>query len=258
MGNLHFWEIRDAAQTQSGEAEVEFFGMISESSWLGDEVTPKTFKDELYAKGKGGPVTVKVNSPGGEVFAAAAIRSILQDYPGKVTADIIGLAASAATVVVSGADVVKMRDSAMFMIHDPSTYAWGTIAEMEKLLVMLRQVKETIINSYQAKTGKARDELAQMMEAETWMTAEGAKEAGFVDEIVKVSQKAPKLPKNVRAMFMNCLTNYRNVPDAVSGQLSVSEEEAEVIPAVQADNEFERDAQALRETVQLILGKERL
>lgn len=235
-----FWRFVDAAQSQSGETEVEFFGPISEFSWWGDEITPKVFKDELYAKGKNGPVTLKINSPGGEVFAAATIRNIIRDYPGKVTADIIGLAASAATVVVSAADLVKMRDTAMFMIHDPSTVAWGTLEDMRQVVTVLEQVKETILNGYQARTGMERTKLSEMMRAETWMTAQEAQDFGFVDEVVKDAPKEQKLPKGVKAAFLNCLDGYRNMPEAVIEQMAKDDE---VIPAPEeistsaADNE---------------------
>lgn len=246
-----FWRMIDAARSESGEAEVEFFGPISEYSWFGDEITPKTFKDELYRVGKSKPVTVKVNSPGGEVFAAAAIRAILQDYPARVTADIIGMAASAATVVVGGAKVVKMRDTAMFMIHDPSTIAWGTIDDMQKAVDILKTVKETILNGYESRTGLDRARLAQLMSEETWMTAEQAKELGFVDEVVS-GKKPEATPKNLRAVFVNCLQNYANVPAGLAEQM----QEEEVIPVEEptsvgepADNE----AVALRQRAQLIL-----
>lgn len=254
-----FWRIVDAAGTQSGEAEVEFFGPISETSWLGDEITPREFKDELYAAGKGGPVTIKVNSPGGEVFAAATIRGILQDYPGKVTADILGLAASAATVVVSGAKMVRMRSTAMFMVHDPSTIAWGTIAEMEKIVEMLKQVKESIINGYQEKTGKGREELAEMMSAETWMTAEQAKAAGFVDEIVSGGEK-PRMGKAARAMFLN----YRNAPEEIFHEftrMDTNEEELSVegeasAPEAGVQRELSEDERQFRNHVRNLLGKD--
>lgn len=250
-----FWRMVDAAQSESGEAEVEFFGPISEYSWLGDEVTPKAFKDELYRVGKSRPVTVKVNSPGGEVFAANAIRAILQDYPARVTADIIGLAASAATIVVGGASVVRMRDTATFMIHDPSTIAWGTIDDIQQVVDILRNIKESILNGYEARTGLKRDKLAQLMRDETWMTAQQAKELGFVDEVVS-GAKPKGTPKNLRAVFVNCLRNYANVPAEVAEQ--VQEEEPEEVIAVeepasadgQADNE---GARQLRERVEFIL-----
>ena len=222
-----FWRMIDAAQSESGEAEVEFFGPISEYSWLGDEVTPKAFKDELYKVGKSRPVTVKVNSPGGEVFAAAAIRAILQDYPARVTADIIGLAASAATVVVGGASVVKMRDTATFMIHDPSTIAWGTIDEMQQVVDILKTVKETILNGYETKTGLKREKLSQLMKDETWMTAAQAKELGFVDEVIS-GEKPKAMPKNLRAAFINCLKSYDNAPAEILSE--VQEEEPTLTP----------------------------
>jgi len=272
-----FWRMVDAAQSESGEAEVEFFGPISEFSWYGDEVTPKAFKDELYRVGKSKPVTLKVNSPGGEVFAAAAIRAILQDYPARVTADIIGLAASAATVVVGGAKVVKMRDTAVFMIHDPSTIAWGTIDEMQQVVDVLKTVKETILNGYVSRTGLDREKLSQLMTDETWMTAQQAKELGFVDEVIS-GGKSEKSPKNLRAVYINCLRNYNHLPADVAAAM----QEEEVIPAEEptsegksGDNEDphppapsptsgeggkegERErAQNLRERVQLILKEKK-
>lgn len=242
-GNLQpgeaFWNIRNAAESESGETEVEFFGPISEYSWWGDEVTPKTFKDALWAAGNGGPVRVKVNSPGGEVFAASAIRSILQDYPGRVTADIIGLAASAATVVVTGADRVVMRDTAMFMIHDPATVAWGTIEEFEQVLAVLKSVKEATLNAYAGKTGKERKELAKLMRDETWMTAQQALEMGFVDEVISSVAKAGQPSNKLRAGFLNCLSGYANVPEGVTALL---EEEAEAAPAADETNVTEEAA----------------
>lgn len=199
-----FWNIRDAAESESGEAEVEFFGPISEYSWWGDEVTPALFKSELYEAGKGGPVTVLVNSPGGEVVAASVIRSILQEYPGKVTADIVGLAASAATVVVTGADHIRMRESALMMIHDPSLIAWGTEDDLRKAIGVLKTVKDGIIDGYQTKTGLERDKLDSMMRKETWLTAREAKELGFVDELVTGSVRKA-IPQNLRMGFLNCL-----------------------------------------------------
>jgi ATP-dependent Clp protease, protease subunit len=266
-----FWRMVDAAKSESGETEIEFFGPISEYSWWGDEITPKLFKDDLE-KAKGGPVRVKVHSPGGEVFAAAAIRSILQDYPGKVTAEIIGLAASAATVVVTGADRVLMRDSAMFMIHDPSTIAWGTVDEMKKAVDVLEGVKETIVNAYQTKTGLTREMLGDLMSEETWMTAEQAKKLGFVDEIITGGKAKSGAAKNVRAAFLNCLSGYEKVPEAVSRELGYpnecrsgdGEEEEVIADEGQASSEPEADNKAvelteeeaqLRNQVLIILGK---
>lgn len=215
-----FWRFRDAGQSESGEVEIEFFGPISEYSWFGDEITPEMFKKELNQRGKDQPVTVLVNSPGGEVIAASVIRSILQEYSGKVTADIVGLAASAATIMVTGADYIRMRESALFMIHDPSTVAWGTIDEIQKDLDVLKIVKDTITDVYQTKTKMAREKLSQMMTAETWLTAREAKDFGFVDEVVTGSIKKAAKAWKVPAGFANCLTDYLHVPEELKNRMS--------------------------------------
>lgn len=215
-----FWRFRDAAESESGETELEFFGPISEFSWFGDEITPALFKGELYAKGQGNPVTMLINSPGGEVIAASVIRSILQDYPGHVTADIVGLAASAATIVVTGADHVRMRESALFMIHEASVIAWGNVDELKKTIEELKTVNDSIVNTYQAKTGMEPARLTKLMHDETWMTAKEAKDYGFVDEVVSGSLKKP--PANMAAGYINCLRNFAHVPTGLLNELPVT------------------------------------
>ena len=245
-----FWTIRDQAQSESGEVEVELFGPISEYSWWGDEITPKLFKDELYQKGAEGPVTVLVNSPGGEVIAASIIRTILQEYPGKVTADIIGLAASAATVLVTGADHIRMRESALFMIHDPSGLAMGTIDEIKEFLDLLKVVKNTIVDTYETKTKMDRDKLAKLMTDETWMTAREAMDYGFIDEVVTSSVKKSTTTA-MSAGFTNCLNSYMHVPEALKLILSAPVENHSATPAQQEPSEEER---RLRGQVNLIKG----
>ena len=110
-------------------------GMISDETWYGDEVTPQLFKDELNAGN--GNITVWINSPGGDVFAAAQIYNMLRDYKGSVTVKIDGIAASAASVVAMAGDTVQMSPVAMLMIHDPSTVAMGNTKDMEKAIEVL-------------------------------------------------------------------------------------------------------------------------
>jgi ATP-dependent Clp protease protease subunit len=210
-----FWKILDAAGDQP--VTIEFDGPISEYSWWGDEVTPKLFKDELYSKGKGGPVTCLVNSPGGEVVAASMIRSILQEYPGNVTCDIIGLCASAATIMVTGADQVRMRESALFMIHDPSAMAYGSVDELLSVVDILKTVKCSIVDTYVTKTGMDPAKIGKMMRDETWMSARQAREMGFVDEVVTGSTCKPKM--GMRAGFLNCLMSFGNAPESLLEQV---------------------------------------
>ena len=157
-------------------------GEISDETWFGDEVTPKIFKDELMAGS--GDITLWINSPGGDVFAAAQIYNMLMDYSGQVTVKIDGIAASAASVIAMAGSEVEMSPVAMMMIHNPITVAIGDSKEMQKAIVMLSEVKESIVNAYEIKTGLSRTKISHMMDDETWLNAKKAVELGFADEIL--------------------------------------------------------------------------
>jgi len=219
-----FWKVRDAAEAESGEPEMEMYGYISEFSWWGDEITPKKFKDDLNRLGNGGPVTVRINSGGGEVFAASVIRSIIMDYPGRVTTRIDGLCASAATFVAMAGDVVKMQDTGYFMIHDPSTIAWGTIEELKLVLDFLKTIKSGLVDVYQVRTKLEPEKLARMMTDETWLTAKEAQELGFVDEVIGASKKQNLSNLAGKSAIMNAMTNYQHVPEALRALLSAPEQ----------------------------------
>jgi len=175
-----FWNwVRDEA---TEERTLYLDGVISEDTWWGDEVTPKLFKDELMAGS--GNVTVWINSPGGDVFAAAQIYNMLMDYTGNVTVKIDGLAASAASVIAMAGGDVYMSPVSMLMIHNPSTIAIGDSEEMLRAKALLDEVKESIINAYELKSGLSRTKLSHLMDAETWMNANKAIELGFADKIL--------------------------------------------------------------------------
>ena len=158
-------------------------GTIAEESWFDDDVTPQLFKDELN-EGTGN-ITVWINSPGGDCIAAAQIYNMLMDYKGDVTIKIDGIAASAASVIAMAGTKVLMSPVSMLMIHNPMTIAFGNAGEMEKAIEMLDEVKESIINAYEIKTGMSRAKLSHLMDAETWMDANKAVELGFADNIIK-------------------------------------------------------------------------
>lgn len=157
-------------------------GEISDETWFGDEVTPEIFRKELES-GKG-PINVWINSPGGDVFAAAQIYNMLMDYPYDVTVMIDGLAASAASVIAMAGTKVQMSPVAMMMIHNPATIAIGDSEEMKKAVKMLDEVKESIMNAYEIKTGLVREKISRLMDAESWFNAKKAVELGFADEIL--------------------------------------------------------------------------
>ena len=180
-----FWNFIQNEDTS--ETELLFNGPISEDTWWGDEVTPALFRDEL-AKVSGN-LTVWLNSPGGDVFAASQIYSMLKNHKGKVTVKIDGIAASAASVVAMAGDETLIAPTALMMIHDPSTCATGNKSDMEKAIILLDEVKESIINAYETKSHLSRNKIAKLMSDETWLNAKKAHEMGFVDGILFADNK---------------------------------------------------------------------
>ena len=161
---------------------LELYGTIAEESWFDDDITPEMFRSELFSGT--GPITVWINSPGGDCVAASRIYAMLMDYKGDVTVKIDGIAASAASVVAMAGTEVLMAPTALMMIHNPQALAFGDHADMEKAIDMLAEVKESIINAYEIRTGLPRKQLARMMDDTTWMNAKKAMELGFADGIL--------------------------------------------------------------------------
>lgn len=180
-----FWKwIRDQAESPEIEERTLFLnGTIAEESWFDDDVTPALFKSDLDSGS--GNITVWINSPGGDCFAAAQIYNMLCDYKGRVTVKIDGIAASAASVIAMAGDEVLVSPVSMIMIHNPATIAMGDHNDMTKAIEMLESVKDSIINAYRAKTGLSRNKLSQLMEDETWMDSGKAVELGFADRVME-------------------------------------------------------------------------
>lgn len=129
-------------------------------------------------------MTVWLNSPGGDCVAAAQIYNMLKEYPGNITIKIDGIAASAASLIAMAGDNVLMSPVSMMMIHNPLTMAVGNADDMQKAAAMLDEVKDSIINAYELKTGLTRAKLSHLMDYETWMNAVKAVELGFADGIL--------------------------------------------------------------------------
>ena len=185
----HFWNwVKNDDETRTLYLE----GVIAEESWFSDDITPAMFKEELFSGS--GPITLHVNSPGGDCIAASQIYTMLMDYPGDVTVQIDGMAASAASVIAMAGTRVAMSPTSMMMVHNPFTAAMGDSDEMRKAIQLLDEVKESIINAYQIKTGLSRTKLSHLMDSETWMNAKKAKELGFCDVILYTGEN--ELPDN--------------------------------------------------------------
>jgi len=174
-----FW---NWVRNQDGSRILTIDGVIAEESWFDDDVTPKLFREQLNAGN--GDIVLYVNSPGGDCVAASQIYTMLMEYKGRVTVKIDGIAASAASVIAMAGTEVLMAPTALLMVHNPLTVAIGDTEEMQKAIAMLDEVKESIITSYELKTGMSRAKIAHLMDAETWMNAQKAIELGFADGIL--------------------------------------------------------------------------
>jgi ATP-dependent Clp protease protease subunit len=202
-----FWNwIQNEQEGQLTGRTLFLNGEISDETWFGDEVTPGLFRDELTAGD--GDISVWINSPGGDVFAAAQIYNMLRDYRGRVTVKIDSLAASAASVIAMAGDEVLMSPMAMMMIHNPATVAKGDYADMQKAIDMLDEVKQSIINAYEDKTGMCRGKISSLMDAESWFNAKKAVELGFADGILfnqsggdETEQEESKKEEELEAML---------------------------------------------------------
>lgn len=180
--------------------------VASDEKWIYEifdiEATCPKDVTSVLDNANGEDIQLTINSPGGDVYSASEIYTELKDYAGNVESRIVGVAASAASVIAM-AGKVKMSPTAQLMIHNASTIAIGDHNEMDKTSNFLKSVNKSISTSYQQKTGLSEEELLNLMDEETWMDAEEAKEKGFVDEIM--FEDAPKavaslpgaLPKNV-------------------------------------------------------------
>ena len=188
MKNKKFW---NWVKNDAGESDVPdtpstrtlyLNGVIASESWYGEEVTPQLFKDELESDN--GDIEVWINSVGGDVMAATQIYNMLKSYKGKVTVKIDSLAASAASVIAMAGDEVLMSPLSLLMVHNPLTIAAGDVSDMQKAIDMLDEVKESIINAYELKSGLSRAKISHMMDCETWLSAKKAVELGFADSIM--------------------------------------------------------------------------
>lgn len=199
----------------TGSRTLVLNGQISDETWFGDEVTPGLFRDELQSCE--GDITVWINSPGGDVFAAAQIYNMLMEYPGNVDVRIDGIAASAASVIAMAGNRVSMSPVAMMMIHNPMTVAMGDKKVMQQAIDMLDEIKESIINAYELKTGQSRTKIAHMMDAETWFNAKKAVELGFADDILYTGDSDKKdVPEAVlfgRLTVVNSFLGKFNIID---------------------------------------------
>ena len=174
---LNMWNL---TKNKDNSADLILYGDIGDS-WL-DDVSSKNIANELKDL-DASTINLRINSGGGDVFAAIAISNLLKNHKANVIAHIDGLAASAATIITSACDKVIMPKNALFMIHNPWTVVGGEAKDMIKTAEQLDKVKNSIINTYKSKTNLEIEEISKLMDEETWLDSYEAKEKGFIDEI---------------------------------------------------------------------------
>ena len=213
MPKKKFWQFCN--QTEES-AELLLYGDISDTSWWGDEVTPKQFTEDLNALGDVKDITVRINSGGGDVFAATAIGNALEQHKASITAKIDGLCASAATIVACHCNKVVAANDSTYMIHPVRMGMFGYMdaTGLQKCIDALSTIRDNIINLYAKKTGRNIDEVAEQMDNTSWFTAAQAKENGFVDELIDETEDETVVENRGGLLFVNSVGTHIPFTDA--------------------------------------------
>lgn len=171
-----------------GVAEILLYDEIG--AW---GITAQQFARELKALGDLSLISLRIHSPGGDVFEGTAIYNLLKHHPARVEAHIDGLAASMATVIAMAADTIYMPENAMMMVHRPWGIQGGEADDMRRYADLLEKIEDTMVAAYMAKTGKSQEDIKALLKAETWMDGREAVEAGFADQLTEPLAAAAQL-----------------------------------------------------------------
>lgn len=214
-----FWNF--VANKEENTAELLLYGEISDYSWYGDEITPKEFNNDLKEIGAVDEITVRINSGGGDVFAAVAIYTRLKENNAKITVKIDGWCASAATIIAMAGDTIEISVGGIFMIHDPTAGVLGYYKadELKKIADELDVIKQSIVNCYMTVTDKSEDEIKNLMTDETWYTGEEAVEAGFCTAVMftEVETEVENAEKVIVNSVPINLSGFHTIPKGLLG-----------------------------------------
>ena len=230
MKNWNFYN------TTENEAELSIHGEIAQKKhWFFEDnntCVANDFCKELK-KLNGKKLTIYINSPGGDVVAASQIYTALIDRKGKTIVKVDGMAASAASVIAMAGSEVWMAPTALMMIHNPWTFAVGDADEMRHEAEILDEVKESILNAYQAKCSKSREEISKLMDDETWMSSKKAIELGFADYEIPIK-------KNIEPAALNALFDGQKAVWASAYKVITEQAVEQQLPTEVTTNDSER------------------
>lgn len=206
-----FWDFKNAV---NGTGELYIYGDIVSYKWDDSDTTAQSFKDELEALGDIHTLNMYINSPGGSVFQGQAIYTILKRHKATINAHVDGVAASISSVIPMAADNVLMPRNAMMMVHNPWTMAMGNAKDLRKQADDLDRIRESILEAYLSKTGDklSRDKLVELLDNETWLTAQECFDYGLCDEIVEAKEIAASIDTEL-------LSRFKNVPESLKNAL---------------------------------------
>jgi len=188
-GILARWDKTIVAEKEESVASIDIFDVIG-SDFFGEGFTAKRMSAALRSIGEDKDVVVNINSPGGDLFEAATIYNLLVQHKGNVTVNILGLAASAASIIAMAGDTIKISKIGFLMIHNSWVIALGNKDDLRNVADVLEQFDKAILASYAARVSIEESKIIKMMDKETWIGADDALEYGFADEIIEV-KKAP-------------------------------------------------------------------
>lgn len=185
---LEKWNPQIQAAT-SKDASISILDIIGEDYWTGDGVTAKRIAGALRAIGSDTDVEVYINSPGGDIFEGIAIYSLLKEHKGHVTVKILGLAASAASVIAMAGDTIEVSQAGFLMIHNSWIVAAGNRHDMKEYAEYLEPFDMAMADLYVERTGEDKDAVVSMMDKETWLGANAAIDSGFADAMLNTEIK---------------------------------------------------------------------
>lgn len=239
-----FWDMRMSAD-DSSSADIFIYGDITRYRWDEEDTTANSFKEDLDALGDVSTINLYINSPGGSVFEGVAIHNMLKRHKAKVNVYIDALAASIASVIAMAGDTIFMPKNSMMMIHNPWTFAMGNAAELRKVADDLDRIAVSAIQSYLAKTGDkiTEDKLKELLDAETWLSADEAYEYGLCDVVQESNEMAASISDELFA-------KYKNVPKQL-----ISQQNTKIAPEEMAERKrIAEEAKANSAHLTTILG----
>lgn len=201
-----FWECKQSAN--QNEVDVFIFGEIVSFKWDDTDTTAASFQKDLKELGEVSQINLHINSPGGSVFEGIAIGNMLRQHKARVVAHVDALAASIASVIVASCDEVIMPENSMLMIHNPWTISMGNAKELRKQADDLDKIAESSVVTYLAKAGEklTEEKIKQIMDEETWMSAQEAYNYGLCDVVESANQVAASISQKL-------FETYQKVPE---------------------------------------------